>query len=150
MNDQMDESDAARAAALASALRDLIGVLKRRFREQGQLGDLTMSQVSVLSRLEHEGPATVTSLAKAESMRPQSMSTNVAALEAAGFVSGTPDPKDGRQTILSVTPAFIEWIKARRAARQDWLMQALQSHFNAAERDELMRAVLLLKRLVDL
>jgi DNA-binding MarR family transcriptional regulator len=150
MNEHPDESEPARAAALAGALRDLIGVLKRRFREQGQLGDLTMSQVAVLSRLERDGPATVTSLAKAEGMRPQSMSANVAALEAVGFVSGTPDPKDGRQTILSVTPAFTEWLKARRAARQDWLMQALQSHFTAAERDELARAVLLLKRLVDL
>ncbi len=150
MDEHIDESSVARAAALASALRDLIGKLKRRFREQGQLGDLTMSQVAVLSRLERDGPATVTGLAKAEGMRPQSMGANVAALEAAGLVSGAPDPNDKRQTILSITPAFTEWIKERRAARQDWLLRTLQTHFTAAEQDELMHAVDLLQRLADL
>jgi DNA-binding MarR family transcriptional regulator len=144
------DQGAARASALAAELRNVIGKLKRRFRVQGQMGDLTMSQVAVLSRLERDGPATVTSLAKAEGMRPQSMSANISALEAAGLVGGAPDPNDGRQTILSVTPAFIDWIKARRAAREDWLLRALQTHFTETEQDELARAAVLLKRLVDL
>ena len=150
MDEQLDDFSAANAAALAGALRDLIGKLKRRFREQGQLGDLTMSQVSVLGRLERDGPATVTSLAKAEGMRPQSMSANIAALEATGFVSGAPDPKDGRQTILSITPAFVEWIKERRAARADWLLRAIQTHLTTTEQVDLARAVTLLDRLADL
>jgi DNA-binding MarR family transcriptional regulator len=40
-------------------------------------------------------------------MRPQSMGSAVALLEAAGFVSGAPDPSDGRQTILSLTGQTI-------------------------------------------
>jgi DNA-binding MarR family transcriptional regulator len=138
-----------RASALAEDLRVLFGKLKRRLREQTPPGDLTWSQVSVLSRLERHGPATVTSLARAEGVRPQSMGATVAELEAAGLVHGAPDPSDGRQTILSLTDACRDWIKAARAARQDWLLRVIQTKFTPAEQDELARAVELLKRVVD-
>ena len=127
----------------------LVGRLKRRLRDQAHVGDLTSSQVQVLGRLERDGPATVTSLASAEGMRPQSMGATVAALESAGFVSGTPDPGDGRQTILSLTPACRERIRAGRAAREDWLSHIIQAKFAPAERAELARAVELLKRIVN-
>lgn len=148
MNDQRGDPDAARAAALAGELRVLIGTLKRRLREQSHLGDLTWSQISVLSRLEREGPATVTSLARAEGMRPQSMGANVSVLEAAGLVSGAPDPADGRQTILSLTAACREWVDAGRAAREDWLFRAIRANLAPEEQEELTGAVKLLKRLI--
>jgi DNA-binding MarR family transcriptional regulator len=139
--------DEAHALALAVDLRVVISQLRRRLREQASFGDLTFSQTSVLSRLEREGPATVTSLARAEGMRPQSMGATVSALQSAGLVSGSPDPKDGRQTILSLTPTCQEWIRAGRAAKEDWLFRAIQSKFSPEEQDELARAVELLKRL---
>jgi DNA-binding MarR family transcriptional regulator len=135
------------ALALAVDLRVVIGQLRRRLREQASFGDLTFSQTSVLSRLDREGPATVTSLARAEGMRPQSMGATVSALQAAGLVSGSPDPKDGRQTILSLTPTCQEWLKAGRAAREDWLFRTIQSKLSPAEQEELASAVELLKRL---
>jgi len=124
--------------ALAAELRIVIGTLTRRLREQAHSEDLTWSQKSVLIRLERDGPATVTALARTEGVRSQSMGATVAALEAAGLVSGSPHPKDGRQTILSLTPACRDWIEASRAK------------LNAAEQEELAKAVDLLKRLVDL
>ncbi len=146
MSDQSGEAD---TAALARDLRVLLGKLKRRLREQTQWGDLTWSQVSALSRIERDGPATVTTLARAEGMRPQSMGSNVAALQAAGLVSGAPDPNDGRQTLLSLTEACRNWVKAGRAAREDWLARAIQTNLAPAERDDLARAIALLKRLAD-
>ncbi len=139
----------ARSSALAAELRGAIGKLSRRLREQAQLNDLTWTQISVLYRLELEGPATVTTLARAEGMRPQSMGANISALEAVGLVSGRPDPADGRQTILSLTPACVEWISANRAARQDWLHNIIQNRLAPAEQDELSRAIDLLRRLVE-
>ncbi|MGA7327789.1 MAG: MarR family transcriptional regulator [Rhodomicrobium sp.] len=145
-----DDPHAARASALAADLRALLSKLKRRLREQAGAGDLTSTQVSVLGRLDRDGPATVTALAKAEGMRPQSMGANVSALEAAGLVSGTPDPNDGRQTILSLTPACIDWIKEGRAARQDWLYRAIQAKLGPEEQEELARALDLLNRLAEM
>jgi len=140
---------AARASALAQDLRAQLGKLKRRLREQSQVGDLTPSQVSVLLRLEKDGAATASSLARAEAMRPQSMASVVAALESAGLVSGAPDPSDGRQTLLSLTDTCRQWAKEGRAARQDWLTRMLQARLSPQEQDQLAASVELLKRLVD-
>ncbi|WP_144148759.1 MarR family winged helix-turn-helix transcriptional regulator [Paraburkholderia sp. BCC1884] len=135
--------------ATAEDLRVLLGKLRRRLREEAHLGDFTPSQVQVLGLLEREGPATVTELARAHGMRPQSMGETLSVLKAAGLVSGAPDPNDGRQTVLSLTPAFRKKIKASRAAREDWLFRTIQTRFTAAEQQQLATGVDLLKRLID-
>ncbi|EHP40311.1 MarR family transcriptional regulator [Cupriavidus basilensis OR16] len=148
-NAQLDEPVVASASALATELRIVIGQLRRRLREEVHPGDLTWSQMSVLGRLERDGPATVTTLARAEGVRPQSMGATVAVLEAAGLVSGTPDPADGRQTILSPTADAREMILATRAAREDWLFRAIRTKLAASEQEALVAGIALLKRLVD-
>ena len=140
---------ATNAAAAATELRVLVGQFKRRFREKANLGDLPPSQMAVLRRLNSDGPTTVTGLARAEGMRPQSMGANIAALEAAGLVSGAPDPNDGRQTILSMTAACKERVKAGRMAWDNWLLEAIQKNLSPEEQAELERAIALLKRLVE-
>jgi DNA-binding MarR family transcriptional regulator len=134
---------------LAGELRVVIAKLVRRAREQAAAGDFTNSQKSVLLRLERDGPATVSMLARAEGVRPQSMRTTVAALEAAGAVSGKPDPKDGRQTFLSLTPSFLKIVRNGRAAKEDWLFRALQAQLAPREHEQLAAAVKLLSRLAD-
>ena len=135
--------------ALAADLRALLGKLKRRLREQARDEDLSPSQVSALMRLDAQGPMTVTALARAEGVRPQSMGATIATLEAAGLVVGTADPADRRQTLLSLTPACRRWIDEGRSARQDWLVRALQRDLSAEEQRDLARAVELLKRVAD-
>jgi DNA-binding MarR family transcriptional regulator len=136
-------------AHLAGDLRIALARLMRRLREQGRAGDFTSSQRSVLLRLERDGPSTVSALARAESVRPQSMRATVAALEAAGAVSGSPDPADGRQTLMRLTDPFRARLQASRAAREDWLGRALDARLSAAERRELAAAVALLQRLAE-
>jgi DNA-binding MarR family transcriptional regulator len=126
MNAQSKDQQSSRAPALAQDLRALLSKLKRRLREQGNAGDLTPSQVSVLLRLEKDGPATAARLARGEGMRPQSLGPVIAALEEAGLVSGAPDPNDGRQTLLSLTDACRKWAQEGRAAKQDWLTHAIR------------------------
>ncbi len=138
-----------RTSVLAQDLRALMGKLKRRLRDQAHVGDLTPSQVSVLLRLEQDGPATASSLARAEGMRPQSMAPVLNALEGSGLVSATPDPADGRQTLFSLTEAFRKSVEEGRAARQDWLTRTLEVRLSPQEQDEVARAVELLKRLVE-
>lgn len=140
------DSDAAHA--LAAELRVVLGKLTRRLREKSHFSHLTWTQLRVLLRLEREGPATVSALARAEGMRPQSMGETVAVLKAAGLVSGAPDPSDGRQTVLSLTPACVEAVRAGRAAREDWLFHAIETRLAPAEQDALAAAVALLARLV--
>jgi DNA-binding MarR family transcriptional regulator len=144
---EADGLQMARSAALATELRAVFGRLKRRLREQVGDGDLTPSQISVLLRLEREGPRTTSNLARLEGMRPQSMGSVIAPLQAAGLVSGRPDPADGRQTLLSLTESCRKWVEEGRAARQDWLTRMIQARLSGEEQSKLVEAVELLKRL---
>ena len=90
----------------------------------------------------------MSSRARSYGMRPLSMSSALSALSAAGLVRGTPDPDDGRQTIMSLTDTCRERLRTGRAARQDWLSRTIAARLSAREQDELAAAVGLLKRLV--
>ncbi len=125
MTEPADGPNTSLAVKLAEELRGFGGRLKRRLLEQADAGDLTPSQTAVLLRLEKDGPATTSALARAEGMRPQSMGSVIAALEETGLVAGAPDPADGRQTILSLTDECRSWIAQARAARQDWLARTI-------------------------
>jgi DNA-binding MarR family transcriptional regulator len=138
-----------RASTLALELRTLTGKLKRRLRDQAGHEDFTSSQASVVLRLEKEGPATVSNLARAEAMRPQSMSAAIVPLEAAGLVSGAADPNDRRQTLLSLTPKCRDVLEKRRAAKQDWLTRTIQAKLSAHEQTKLAEALEILARLVE-
>jgi DNA-binding MarR family transcriptional regulator len=145
----MSKQDAKVSMALAMEIHAISGKLKRRLREQASAGDLTTSQTAVLGHLDRNGPTTVTALARMEGVRSQSMGATVAALEATGLVKGSPDPNDGRQTILSLTPACVALIKNGRAARTDWLLKTIQTKLSPQEQDQLAAAIKLLNRLVD-
>lgn len=148
MIDPPDSEPLSSAVVLALELRAFSGKLKRRLRDQADVGDLTPSQTAVLLRLER-GPATTSGLARAEGMRPQSMGAVVAALEAAGLVIGAPDPEDGRQTRLSLTEHCQRWITEGRAARQDWLARTIDARLSPQEQDQLAATLPLLERLVS-
>ena len=131
---------------LAHELRETIGRLVRRLRqEQGP----PVSQFAVLGRLDREGPASVSDLAAAERMRPQSMAQIVRELEEAGLVSRRPDPGDARRAFVELTQAGADLVQSTRAAREDWLSRMLDRELDAREREVLERAVALLRRLAD-
>ncbi len=134
--------------ALATEWRGLLGRLKRRLRDQGHVGDLTPSEIAAIVRLERDGPLTVSNLARAEGMRPQSMGKTVAVLEDAGLVAGAPDPDDGRQTLISLTPLCIDKLTQGRAARQDWLARQLE-RLSAEDVAKLAAAADILRRISE-
>jgi DNA-binding MarR family transcriptional regulator len=86
-------------------LKLTLGLLVRRMRAAApsESRDLSWTQKSVLVRLEKEGPATISELARAEVVKPQSMGTAIAALEGMGMVERKADPTDGRQMNIKLT-----------------------------------------------
>lgn len=141
--------DDARLLETATELRLLVAKLRRRLAEQASPGDFTPSQAAVLTRLLTDGPATLTALAKAEAMRPQSMSAIVAVLQADGVVEGKPDPMDGRQTILALTDAARERVEHARVIKNDWLFRSIRAKYTPAEQAQLTTSVELLQRLLE-
>ena len=134
---------------VAGELRVVLGQLQRRLRAQGDLGDFTRSQLSVLARLERDGASTMTDLARAEGVRPQSMSATVAVLEGAGLITGEADPADGRKTLLSLTDNAREQFATGRLAREDWLFRAIRTEFAPVEQDALTTCLEVLRRLAN-
>lgn len=146
---QADPSISDLADHLAADLRSVISVLKRNLRARSSHGDLTVTQVAVLLRLERDGPTSVSDLARAEGIRTQSMGTAIAPLETSGLIAGSPDPADGRRTILSLTDACRALLEEVRSARQDWLSRTIRARLSPGEQQQLSAALDLLKRLVD-
>jgi hypothetical protein len=93
----------------------------------------------------------MSNLARAEGMRPQSMGSAIALLEAAGFVSGAQDPNEtaAKPFCRSRTGAGNGSGKEGRAARQDWLFRTLRARFSPQEQKDLAATVELLRRPVD-
>jgi DNA-binding MarR family transcriptional regulator len=149
MSSQEPSTQTGLARTLAAEMRAVFRKLKLRVREHGGGNDLTPSQASVLLRLEKDGAATVSSLARAEGMRPQSMSAIVAPLQESGLINGAPDPADGRQTLMSLTPRCLKWLQEGRAARQDWMATIISQKLSVHEQKKLQEALELLARLVE-
>jgi DNA-binding MarR family transcriptional regulator len=77
------------------------------------------------------------------------MTRVVCALEERGFVLRTPHPTDGRQVIVSLTPAAEEFLLAEIRMREAWLSQRL-AELTPEERDILKAASEVIGRLVRL
>ncbi|MFI9106178.1 MarR family winged helix-turn-helix transcriptional regulator [Streptomyces fildesensis] len=140
----MIQSDAARIAA---DLRACLGPMVRRLRQVKPDGELTLSQTSVLVRLGREGPAAAAELAAGEGIRPQSMSTIIAALQERGLVARAPDPDDGRRIVLSLTDAGREGLSGAHRERARRLTRAISEELTPAERAQLAAAIPLLERI---
>ena len=134
----------------AGVLRALVGRLSRRLRQTSIVGEMTLSQASVLSLLEREGPATPGALASMERISPQSMGAILMSLEALALVSRTPDPNDGRCLVISLTEAGLQAVHGARRHREEQLARALADNFTGEEQQMLIAALPLLERLARL
>jgi DNA-binding MarR family transcriptional regulator len=123
-----------------------IGQLLRRLRAESNPDELTWSQTVALSRLERAGSMTTADLARAESVKPQSMGATLAELEREGLVERQPHPTDGRQVLFSLTDAGVDARRKRSAAKQKWLLAAM-ARLDKDEQQTLMSAAALIKRL---
>ena len=132
--------------ALASALRLAVMRLARRMRAERPDSALSLTQMSALSVLERQGPLTPGELAAAERIRPPSLTRVVAALEAAGLVTRTDHPTDGRQVLLAASAQGTSLLREDRRRREAWLAQRLRE-LDADDREVLQKAAEILDRL---
>jgi DNA-binding MarR family transcriptional regulator len=129
-------------------LTQAIGLLVRRVRAAAASHELSLTESAVMKRLATDGPATTADLARAESMRPQSMGTTIAALEEMGLVERKPHPTDGRQVNIDLTPKGAAMRKSARDAKRTWLAHAI-SQLDEEEREALFKAGEIIKRLAE-
>ena len=132
--------------ALASSLRLAVMRLARRMRSERAESSLTLSQIAALATLERHGPLTPRELAAHERVQPPSMTRICAALEAAGLLTRTDHPSDGRQVLLAVSAEGAALLREDRRRREAWLAQRL-GELPAEDLAVLGRAAKILDRL---
>ena len=132
----------------AIELRAVVGRLLRGFREAGADDALTPAQASALMRLGKGGVSTVSTLAAAEKVRPQSMAATVEGLETLGLVTRTQDPNDGRRQIIDVTVSGWERIEGAKASAAAWLETTLAAELSPAELRVIHEATAILERVL--
>lgn len=134
-------------ASLADRLRVSVGRLARRLRQQS-LGGLTPSQTSVISTLGRHGPLTMSEIATHESISKPSATGIVGRLVEQGLVDRTPDPSDGRSSIVAISQAGVRVLEERRQERTAYLTRWIDG-LDEADRAVLDRAVELLEGMVE-
>ena len=137
-----------RPAALAGDLRVALVHAVRRMRLERSSEQITDGQYSVLAALANRGPMTPSAIAEHQHVQPPHMTRTVSALVAAGLAQRDPDPSDGRQVLVSITPAGESEVRETRRRRNEWLAGRLAG-LDPDERELLARATVLLTRLSE-
>jgi DNA-binding MarR family transcriptional regulator len=75
-----------------------------------------LSDASALGHLFHTGPQNPSQIAARLNLTPASVTALADRLDAAGYVSRTPHPRDRRQSVLALTPAGTKLMKESFAA----------------------------------
>ena len=137
------------ALEVAAALRISMGMVVRKLRQNQVGGELSVAETTALSRLDRDGPATSSDLARRDKISPQSMGATIAALEGRGLLARAKDPGDGRRIVLSITEQGRRLVHDRRGARTEQIARALVAAFTQHELNELRTLAPFLERLAD-
>ncbi len=132
---------------LATRLHSAAIHLLRLLRREDDASGVSAPLLSALSVVVFGGPRTLGELARAEQVRPATMSRAVDALRRAGLVARVPDPADRRVVRIRATAAGTRILKAGQRRRVAALTARL-ADLSAADRRALARAVAVLERVL--
>jgi DNA-binding MarR family transcriptional regulator len=136
------------ALALADQLHSVAIHLLRHLRKEDDASGVSAPRLSALSVVVFGGPITLGQLARAEQVKPPTMTRIVTGLENDGLVRREGDKRDKRLTRIYATPKGQRVLTAGRARRVELLAGAVQK-LGAPELAELGRGAQLLRDLID-
>lgn len=131
----------------ASQLRNAIVRTSRALRQEaaGESG-LSPTQTAVLASISRSGPVTPSELARLERVKRPTMTRTLACLEREGLIERTPDPADGRSSLVAVNAAGRERLARLRRRKSAYLARRLRK-LDPEEVETLARAAELLDRM---
>ena len=124
----------------------VLSQLIRRLRAEHRF---SLSQGAVLGRLDRQGTMSIGDLARAERVRPQSMTQTIADLRDDGLIERRADPSDGRRTLVDLTAQGRQVLEADRRQREGRLARSIAEDLSVSEQRLLSEALPLLERLAD-
>ena len=134
-----------RPDVLAIDLRTAIMRTSRRLRTEVSGDTVSAGQYTALTHLQ-TGDRSLGELADLEYVQAPSMTRIVNALAAQGLVSRSAHPDDGRQILLSITPAGVAVLQDARTQRTAWLAQRV-AVLSDEDRQVLSRAAHLMQEM---
>lgn len=133
----------------AARLRLAIVRTARRLRQEaaGAEEQLTPTAAAALASVERHGPLTPSELAAIERVRRPTATRTLRALCDAGLVERTPDPEDGRSSLLSATGTGRERLRRLRSRKNAYLARRMRD-LPAEDVETLERAAAILERIL--
>ncbi|MFE6924955.1 MarR family winged helix-turn-helix transcriptional regulator [Nocardia sp. NPDC057663] len=133
--------------ALAGDLSLAVVRLTRHLRGRRADAQISLTQLSALATLARDGAMTPGVLAGKERVQPPSMTRVIASLTDLDLVQRRPHPTDGRQIIVSLSPAGRALVADETHAREAWMTDQL-SRLQPEQIEILDRAVEIMNQIV--
>jgi DNA-binding MarR family transcriptional regulator len=135
-----------------SAAQLRMGIVRtaRRMRQEaaGEASGLTPTSTSALATIERHGPLTPSELAALERVKRPTVTRTLGCLEREGLVDRTPDPDDGRSSLVSVNGAGRERLRRLRGRKNAYLARRMRD-MPAADIAALERAAEILEQMLE-
>ena len=141
-------TSAREAERLADQLHSSGIHLLRQLRKEDDASGLSAPRLSALSVVVFGGPLTLGELARAEQVKPPTMTRIVTGLESDGLVKRKGDARDKRLTRIEATPKGRKVLTAGRARRVERLTRAVEQ-LRRNDLAELGRGVQVLRRVLS-
>jgi len=118
------------APIVDAAARLRMGIVRtaRRLRQEAaaEATGLTPTSTAALATIERHGPLTPSELARLERVRRPTVTRTLGCLEREGLVERTPDPADGRSSLVSVNAAGRERLRRLRGRKNAYLARRMR------------------------
>ena len=113
-----------------AAVRLRLGIVRtaRRLRQEAaaEASGLTPTSTAALATIERHGPLTPSELAEIERVKRPTVTRTLGCLERQGLVERTPDPSDGRSSLVSVNSAGRERLRRLRGRKNAYLAKRMR------------------------
>jgi DNA-binding MarR family transcriptional regulator len=132
----------------AARLRMAIVRTARRLRQEAaaEATGLTPTSTAALATIERHGPLTPSELAEIERVKRPTVTRTLGCLEREGLVERTPDPADGRSSLVAINTAGRERLRRLRSRKNAYLAKRMRD-LPAADIEALERAAEILEKM---
>lgn len=129
-------------------LRMAIVRTARRLRQEAaaEASGLTPTSTSALAAIDVHGPLTPSELAAIERVKRPTMTRTLGCLEREGLIERTPDPADGRSSLIAINAAGRERLRRLRGRKNAYLARRMRD-LTPEEIETLERAAEILDRM---
>src|SRR4051794_19028845 len=136
------------ASLLDSAARLRMAIVRtsRRLRQEAatESGGLTPTATAALASIERQGPLTPSELAELERVKRPTVTRTLGCLERAGLIERTPDPADGRSSLVAINTEGRERLRRLRGRKNAYLARRMRE-LSAEDVEALERAARILE-----